>query len=142
MSTTAVMVDNKSDCQNGVAMIEAELKKEHDEVVLETLRKALSFTELNVEQQAWSECIKYIKWVRDVLRPTPFSGGGVEGNDQAKTSDDQAKASDNERAASDKPPCEQGRYWCAKRAECIKSGTPCRYLHSDVGRDRSPLYRH
>jgi len=49
MSTTAAMADNKSDCQNGVAMIEAELKKEHSEVVLEALRKVLSITELKVE---------------------------------------------------------------------------------------------
>ena len=126
ISTTAAMADNKSDCQNGVAMIEAELKKEHSEVVLEALRKVLSIAELKVEDQAWSECIKYIKVVRDVLT-------GAEGNDQAK-------ASDKERAASDKPSCEQGRYWCAKRAGCIKTGTQRQYLQGNFGEGR--LERH
>ena len=70
MSTTAAMADNKSDCQNGVAMIEAELKKEHSEVVLEALRKVLSIAELKVEDQAWSECIKYIEFVCALLTPT------------------------------------------------------------------------
>jgi hypothetical protein len=29
MSATAAMADNKSDCQKGIAMIKAELKKKH-----------------------------------------------------------------------------------------------------------------
>jgi hypothetical protein len=51
----------------------------------------------------------------------------------AVAGNDQAKASDKKHALSDKPlqPCEQGRYWCAKRAECIKTGTRCRYLQDD-----------
>ena len=40
MSATPAMADNKSDCQKGVAMIKAELKKEHPEPVLATLRRA------------------------------------------------------------------------------------------------------
>ena len=40
MSATPAMADNKSDCQKGVAMIKAELKKEHPEPVLATLRGA------------------------------------------------------------------------------------------------------
>jgi hypothetical protein len=156
ISTTAAMADNKSDCQNGVAMIEAELKKEHDEVTLEALRKALSFAELNVEEQAWSECIKWIEFVGYVFTPTQIQRAieqqsipgdhhdghdAGEGNDQAKASDkeraasDKPKASDKERAA-DKPSCEQGRYWCAKRAGCIKTGTRCQYLQGDFAGDR------
>jgi hypothetical protein len=157
MSMTAAMADDKSDCQNGIAMIEAELKKESSEVVSEALHKALSFAELNVEKQAWSKCIKYIEFAHAMLTPTLIERAikqqstpgdhhdghdAGEGNDQAKRPVDQAKASDKERAASYKPPCEQGEYWCAKRAECIKSGTPCRYLHSDFGLDRSPLFHH
>ena len=144
MSTTAAMADNKSDCQNGVAMIEAELKKEHDEVTLEALRKALSFAELNVEEQAWSECIKWIEFVGYVFTPTQIQraieqqsipGDHHDGHD-AGQGNDQAKASDKERAASDKPSCEQGRYWCAKRAGCIKTGTQCQYLQGDFAGDR------
>jgi hypothetical protein len=152
MSTTAAMADDKSDCQNGIAMIEAELKKEHSETVLEALHKALKFGELNVEKQAWSKCIKYIEFARTMLTPTLIQRAieqqshpgdhhdghdAGQGNDQAKTSGDQAKASDKERAASDKPPCEQGGYyWCAKRAGCIKTGTQCQYLRGDFAGDR------
>jgi hypothetical protein len=152
MSMTAAMADNKSDCQNGVAMIEAELKKEHGVVFEDALRKALSFVELNVEKQAWSECIKYIEFVRALLTPSLIDRAikqqsipgdhhdghdAGQGNDQAKTSDDQAKASNKERAASDKPTCEQGEYyWCAKRAGCIKTGTRCQYLQGDFAGDR------
>jgi hypothetical protein len=35
------MADNNSDCQKGVAMIKAKLKKKHPAPVLVTLRKAL-----------------------------------------------------------------------------------------------------
>lgn len=28
--------------------------------------------------------------------------------------------------------CEGGRYWCAKRADCTKLGTPCQYLQIDI----------
>ena len=45
MSATAALADNKSDCQKGVAMIKAELKKKHSAPVLVTLRKALSDAE-------------------------------------------------------------------------------------------------
>lgn len=68
MSTTAAMADDKSDCENGVAMIKAELKKEHPKPVLETLRKALSDAELEVVEEDWSECITYIKLARAALR--------------------------------------------------------------------------
>ena len=34
MSATAAMADNKSDCQKGIAMIKAELKKKHPAPVL------------------------------------------------------------------------------------------------------------
>jgi len=48
MSATAAMADNKSDCQKGVAMIKAELKKKHPAPVLVTLRKVLSDAETEV----------------------------------------------------------------------------------------------
>ena len=42
MSATGALADNKSDCQKGVAMIKAELKKKHPAPVLVTFRKELS----------------------------------------------------------------------------------------------------
>ena len=57
MSPTAATADNKSDCEMGVAMIKAELKKKHPEPVLVTLRKALSDAELEVAEKDWSECM-------------------------------------------------------------------------------------
>lgn len=67
MSTTVAITDDKSNCQIGVAMIKAELKKEHPKPVLETLRKALSDAELEVEEKDWSECMNYIKFARAAL---------------------------------------------------------------------------
>ena len=67
MSTTAAMADDKSDCQKGVAMIKAELKKKHPERVLVTLRTALSDAELEVAEEDWSECMNYIKTARAAL---------------------------------------------------------------------------
>jgi hypothetical protein len=29
------------------------------------------------------------------------------------------------------PQCEHGRYWCAKRYECIKVDVPCQYQKND-----------
>jgi hypothetical protein len=51
-----------------------------------------------------------------------------------------AIAGDSKSAASDKkqanevkplPQCEHGRYWCAKRYECIKVEVPCQYQKND-----------
>ena len=67
MSTTAAMADDKSDCQKGVAMIKAELKKKHPEPVLVTLRSALSDAELEEAEEDWSDCMKYIKTARAAL---------------------------------------------------------------------------
>ena len=67
MSATAAMADNKSDCQKGVAMIKAELKKSHPAPVLATLRKALSDAETDVIEEDWSECMDHIKTVRAAL---------------------------------------------------------------------------
>jgi hypothetical protein len=67
MYPIAAMADNKSDCQKGVAMIKAELKKKHPEPVLVTLRKALSDAETEVIEQDWSECMDYIKTARTAL---------------------------------------------------------------------------
>ena len=64
MSATAAMADNKSDCQKGVAMIKAELKKKHPAPVLLTLRKALSDAETEVIEEDWSECMDDIKTAR------------------------------------------------------------------------------
>jgi DNA-binding FrmR family transcriptional regulator len=62
MSATAAMVDNKSDCQKGVAMIKAELKKKkHPAPVLVTFRKALSDAETEVIEEDWSECMDHSK---------------------------------------------------------------------------------
>jgi hypothetical protein len=63
MSATAAMAD-KSDCQKGVAMIKAELKKKHPAPVLVTLRKALSDAETEVIEEDWSECMDHIKTAR------------------------------------------------------------------------------
>jgi hypothetical protein len=49
----------------------------------------------------------------------------------AVTAGDGPKAPSKEPTPAGAAKCEEGRSWCAKRAECIKSGTPCRYLHSD-----------
>jgi hypothetical protein len=68
MSPTVAMADNKSDCQKGVAMIKAELKKKYSASVLVTLRKALSDAENEVIEEDWSECMDYIKAARATLR--------------------------------------------------------------------------
>jgi hypothetical protein len=67
MSAPAAMADNQSDCQDGVAMIKAELKKEHPAPVLVTLRKALSDAETEVIEEDWSECMDHIKTARTAL---------------------------------------------------------------------------
>jgi hypothetical protein len=66
MSATA-MADNKSDCQKGLAMIKAELKKNHPPPVLATLRTALSNAETEVMEEDWSECMDFIKTARAAL---------------------------------------------------------------------------
>jgi hypothetical protein len=68
MSVTAAIADNKSDCQKGVAMIKAELKKKHPEPVLVTLRKTLSDAQTEVIEEDWSECVDHIKTARAALR--------------------------------------------------------------------------
>ena len=67
MSATGALADNKSDCQKGVAMIKAELKKKHPAPVLVTLRKALSDAETEVIEEVWSECMDQIKTARAAL---------------------------------------------------------------------------
>jgi uncharacterized protein YqgV (UPF0045/DUF77 family) len=67
MSPIAAVADNKSDCQKGVAMIKAELKKKHPSPVLATLRKALSDAETEVIETDWSECMDHIKTARAAL---------------------------------------------------------------------------
>ena len=67
MSATAAMADNKSDCQKGLAVIKAELKKKHPAPVIATLRKALSDAETEVMEEDWSECMDYIKTARAAL---------------------------------------------------------------------------
>ena len=59
MSATAALADSKSDCQKGVAMIKAKLKKKHPAPVLVTLRKALSDAETEVMEEDWSECMDH-----------------------------------------------------------------------------------
>src|SRR6266700_5804165 len=61
---TAAMADNQYDCQNGIAMIKAELKKKHPAPVLLTLPKALSDAETEVIEEDWSECMDHIKTAR------------------------------------------------------------------------------
>lgn len=68
MSATTARADDKSDCLKGVAMIKAELKKNHPKPVLETLRKALSDTDLEVGEEDWSECMNYVKTARAALK--------------------------------------------------------------------------
>jgi uncharacterized protein YqgV (UPF0045/DUF77 family) len=67
VSTNPAMANNKSDCQKGVAMIKAELKRKHPEPVLVTLRKALSDAQTEVIEADWSECMDYIKTARAAL---------------------------------------------------------------------------
>jgi hypothetical protein len=67
VSATAALADSMSDCQKGVAMIKAELKKKHPEPVLSTLRKALSDAETEVIEADWSECMDHIKTARAAL---------------------------------------------------------------------------
>jgi hypothetical protein len=67
MSATAAMADKKSDCEKGVAMIKAELKKKHPPPVLVTLHKALSDAETEVIEEDWSECLDLIKTARAAL---------------------------------------------------------------------------
>jgi len=68
MSASPAIADDKSDCQKGLAMIKAELKKQHSPPVQEALRKALSDAELEEGEQDWSECITYIKTARAALK--------------------------------------------------------------------------
>ena len=68
MSTTAAIANDKSDCQKGIAMIKAELRKKHPEPVLVSLRSALSDAELEEVEGDWSDCMKYIKTARAALR--------------------------------------------------------------------------
>jgi hypothetical protein len=68
MSTATARANDKSDCQKGVAMIKAELKKKHPERVLVTLRSALSDAELEEAEEDWSDCMKYVKTARAVVR--------------------------------------------------------------------------
>jgi len=67
-TATAAMADNKVDCQKGVAMIKAELRKKHPEPVLTALRKALSDAETEVIEADWSECMDHIKSARAALK--------------------------------------------------------------------------
>jgi hypothetical protein len=67
MSATAAMADSKSDCQKGVVMIKAELKKKHPAPVLATLRKALGDAETEVIEEDWSECLDHIRTARAAL---------------------------------------------------------------------------
>src|SRR5690242_4719791 len=66
-TATAAMADNKVDCQKGVAMIKAELRKKHPEPVLTALRKTLSDAETEVIEEDWSECMDHIKSARAAL---------------------------------------------------------------------------
>ncbi len=75
MSATAAMADNKSDCQKGIAMIKAELKKKHPAPVLLTLRKALSDAETEVIEEDWSECMDDIKTARASYRQFLVTAG-------------------------------------------------------------------
>ena len=68
MTATAAMADKKFDCQKGVAMIKAELRKKHPEPVLTALRKALSDAETEVIEADWSECVDNIKSARTALK--------------------------------------------------------------------------
>ena len=68
MSATAALADNKSDCQKGVAMIKAKLKKKHPAPVLVTLHKALSDAETEVMEEGWSKCMDHIKTARAARR--------------------------------------------------------------------------
>jgi hypothetical protein len=67
-NATAALADHKSDCQNGVSMIKAELNKKHPKPVLAALRKALSDAETEVIEEDWSECMDYVKTARAALR--------------------------------------------------------------------------
>ena len=67
ITATPVLADNKSDCQKGVEMIKAELKKKHPPPVMAKLRKALGDAELEVMEEDWSECMDYIKTARAAL---------------------------------------------------------------------------
>ncbi|MGY3237559.1 3-dehydroquinate dehydratase [Bradyrhizobium sp. USDA 4472] len=68
ITPTAVLADNKSDCQKGLEMIKAELKKKHPAPVIATLRKALSGAETEVTEEDWPECMDYIKTARAALK--------------------------------------------------------------------------
>lgn len=68
ITTTVVMADNKSDCQKGLELIKAELKRKHPAPVIATLRKALSDAETEVAEEDWPECMDYIKTARAALK--------------------------------------------------------------------------
>ncbi|WP_234685893.1 histidine kinase [Bradyrhizobium monzae] len=68
ITATAALADSKSDCQKGLEMIKAELKKKHPAPVMATLRKALSGAETEVTEEDWPECMDYIKTARAALK--------------------------------------------------------------------------
>lgn len=68
MTPTAVLADSKSDCQKGLEMIKAELRKKHPAPVMATLRKAVSGAENEVREEDWPECMDYIKTARAALK--------------------------------------------------------------------------
>jgi hypothetical protein len=57
----------KSECIQGVAMIKAELKKQHPPAVHEQLQKALDRANIEVTENDWVECRQYIAEARTAL---------------------------------------------------------------------------
>ena len=68
ITATTALADTKSDCQKGLEMIKAELRKKHPAPVIATLRKALSGAETEVTEEDWPECMDYIKTARAALK--------------------------------------------------------------------------
>jgi hypothetical protein len=63
MSATAALADNKSDCQKGVAMIKAKLRRSVRHLCSSHC-KALSDAETELMEEDWSECMDHIETAR------------------------------------------------------------------------------
>ncbi len=58
----------KSECIQGVAMIKAELRKQHPPQVRDQLQKALDRANIEVTENDWSECRQFIAEARAALK--------------------------------------------------------------------------
>ena len=57
----AAWADSASDCQKGMTLLKAELKKKHPKQVRDRLQKALKDAQKEDDEGDWDECIGAVK---------------------------------------------------------------------------------